>query len=89
MSRKPNNPKAKQPAREGRDPIAEYLAALEKFYPAAVGKAEAIRRQNDMVVVCVPLPKRVNERMRLFDQMAEVATKILVETDQLIILSSQ
>ncbi len=70
------------------DPIAEYMSALEKFYPAAIGSAEVIRRQNDMVIVCVPLPKRVNERMRLFDQMAEVATKLLIETDQLIILSS-
>jgi len=39
------------------------------------------------VIVNVPLPTRVNERMRLFDQMAEVATRILVETDEYIILS--
>lgn len=89
MNRKQNSRKVKRSVRKGRDPVAEYLAALEKVYPAAIGTAEAIRRQNDMVVVCVPLPKRVNERMRLFDQMAEVGTKILIETDQLIILSSQ
>jgi hypothetical protein len=35
------------------------------------------------------LPARVDERMRLFDDMAEVGTKLLLETDQHIVLSSQ
>lgn len=78
-----------QAARDVRDPLAEYLSALEKFYPAAIGTASVHKEPNDQMIVCVPLPKRVTERMLLFDQMAEVATKILIETDQLIILSSQ
>lgn len=78
-----------QPAVNGdREPIAEYIAALEKFYPAAIGSVSVHKRPDNQVIVCVPLPKRVNERMLLFDQMAEVATKLLIETDQMIILSS-
>jgi len=40
-------------------------------------------------MVNVPLSKRVNERMRLFDQMAEVGTRILLETHDYIILSGR
>ena len=63
---------------EGRGPIAEYLAALEEFYPAAAGAAEVIKRQDNRVIVSIPLPTRVRERMRLFDQMAEVGWALLV-----------
>ena len=79
----------KRVARNDRDPIAEYLAALEEFYPAAIGSAQVHKWQDDQVIVTVPLPTRVRERMRLFDHMAEVATKLLVETDLQIIISSQ
>ena len=79
----------RQVTNEVRDPISEYISALEKFYPVAIGSASVHTQPNNQIIVCVPLPTRVNDRMRLFDQMAEVATKILIETDQLIILSSQ
>lgn len=72
-----------------RDPIAEYLVALEKIYPAAIGTAEVIRRRDNRVIVAVPLPTDEDERIWLYDQMAEVGTKLLLETDEYIILSSQ
>lgn len=71
------------------DPITEYLTALEKFYPAAIGTAEVIRRRDNRVIVTVPLPSNEDENIWLFDKMAEVGTKILLETDEYIILSSQ
>lgn len=84
-----NSKQRKQVVRNDRDPIAEYLAALEEFYPAAIGSAQVHKWQHNQVIVTVPLPTRVRERMRLFDHMAEVATKLLVETDLQIIISSQ
>ena len=72
-----------------RDPITEYLVALEKIYPAAIGTAEVIKRRDNRVIVTVPLPADEDERILLYDQMAEVGTKILIETDEYIILSSQ
>jgi hypothetical protein len=72
-----------------RDAIEEYLAALEEIYPVAKGKARVIKRQDNRIIVSVPLPTRVSERMQLFDQMAEVGTTLLLETDEFIILSSQ
>lgn len=47
------------------------------------------RDEDNMIIVSVPLPARVRERMRLFDQMAEVGTKLQLETNEYIILSSQ
>jgi len=41
------------------------------------------------MIVSTPLPARARERMRLFDQMAEVGTRLLIETGVYIILSSR
>jgi hypothetical protein len=71
------------------DPVLVYLAALETAYPASKGKARVLARQDNRIVVSVPLPTRAQERMRLFDRMAEVGTRLLIETDQYIILSAQ
>jgi hypothetical protein len=79
----------RQPAREVRDALTEYIAALEEIYPAAKGAARVLTRQDNRVIVSIPLPARVGERMRLFDRMAEVGTKLLLETDQYIILSGR
>ena len=68
------------------DPVAEYVAILHEIYPPARGRTQVAAR-SDRVIVNVPLPTRVSERMRLFDQMAEVAMRILLETDEYIILS--
>ena len=71
------------------DALAKYIAALEKVYPEAKGNTRVVRRQDDRIVVSIPLPTRVQERMRLFDSMAEVGTRLLLETDQYIILSGR
>lgn len=71
------------------DAITQYLAALEEFYPAAKGATRVVVRPDRRVIVSAPLPPRSRERMRLFDQMAEVGTRLLLETGQYIILSGQ
>lgn len=79
----------RHPAREVQDALTEYIAALEEIYPVAKGAARVLTRQDNRVIVSIPLPARVRERMRLFDLMAEVGTKLLLETDQYIILSGR
>ena len=71
------------------DPIRQYIAALNGVYPPARGNTSVTVRADRRVVVHVPLPKRASERIRLFEQMAEVGTRILLETDEYIILSSR
>jgi hypothetical protein len=71
------------------DAVSQYLAALQEFYPASKGKTHVVVRPDHRVVVTAPLPARARERMRLFDQMSEVGTRLLLETDQYIILSGR
>jgi hypothetical protein len=72
-----------------RDAISQYLAALPDLYPAAKGVTRVVVRPDHRVIVTTPLPARARERMRIFDHMAEVATRLLLETDQYIILSDR
>lgn len=67
--------------------IAQYRAVLRDAYPAAKGATRVVVRPDRRVIVSAPLPTRSRDRMRLFDQMAEVGTRLLLETDQYIILS--
>ena len=71
------------------DAVNQYLAALQEFYPASKGKTRVVVRPDSSVIVTAPLPASARERMRLFDQMAEVGTRLLLETDQYIILSGR
>jgi hypothetical protein len=71
------------------DAITQYLAALQEFYPAAKGATRVVVRRDSRIIVTAPLPTRARERMRLFDHMAEVGTRLLLETDQYIILSGR
>jgi hypothetical protein len=89
MSRKTNEEMRRTAKEIRRDAITEYLTALEEIYPLAKGTARVIARQDNRTIVSVPLPARVGERMRLFDRMAEVGTKLLIETNEYIVLSSQ
>jgi predicted amidophosphoribosyltransferase len=89
MSRKTNRETGRAANGARRDAISEYLTALEEIYPLARGTARVIKRQDNRTIVSVPLPMQARERMRLFDQMAEVGTKLLIETDEHIVLSSQ
>ncbi|MDQ1729430.1 MAG: hypothetical protein QOD33_1555 [Pyrinomonadaceae bacterium] len=87
MSRN-TNPQA-MPVASYADAIVRYLSVLEEIYPAAKGATRVVVRPDNHVIVNTPLPTRARERMRLFDQMADVATRLLLETDQYIILSSR
>lgn len=71
------------------DPTREYIAALHEIYPPARGNTSVSVRPEYGVIVHVPLPRRATERIRLFEQMAEVGTRLLLETDEYIILSSR
>ncbi len=71
------------------DAVKEYVALLHKVYPPARGKTRVAVRPDNRVIVNVPLPTRARERMRLFDQMAEIGTRLLLETDEYIILSGR
>ena len=71
------------------DGVTQYLVALLESYPAVKGKIRVVVRADQRVIVNAPLPVRTSERMRLFDQMAEVGTRLLLETDQYIILSGR
>jgi uncharacterized protein (UPF0332 family) len=88
MSRKISQ-QSKRLAKQVEDALAKYIAALEKIYPEAKGTTRVLRRQDDRIVVSIPLPTRAPERMRLFDYMAEVGTSLLLETDQHIILAGR
>ena len=71
------------------EPTKEYIAALHEIYPPARGNTSVTVRPEYGVIVHVPLPRRASERIRLFEQMAEVGTRLLLETDEYIILSGQ
>jgi hypothetical protein len=74
---------------ESTEAVARYLAVLYEIYPAARGTTRVVVRPDRRVIVSTPLPTRSRERMRLFDQMAEVGTRLLIETGEYIILSSR
>ena len=78
-----------QDATRTSDAINECLAALHQVYPAARGPTHVFVRPDRRVIVSTPLPTRARERMRLFDQMAEIGTRLLLETDEYIILSGR
>ncbi len=81
--------RVRKPLGSAQDAVAKYVAALEEIHPVARGKARVVNRQDNRIIVSVPLPRRALERMRLFDRMAEIGTQLLLETDQYIILSGQ
>lgn len=88
MRREPSR-QLRQPASGAGNAINEYLVALEEIYPQSKGKTRVITRPDRRVIVSTRLPTRAVERMQLFDHMAEVGTRLLLETDQYIILSSR
>jgi hypothetical protein len=87
MRRETRQPR--QFARGAKDALTEYLTALEEIYPAAKGATRVVTRPDKRVIVTILLPARVRERMQLFDHMAEVGTRLLLETGQYIILSGR
>lgn len=79
----------RQLRRKAQDAVTRYLTALLEVHPDAKGKAHVTTREDNRIIVSIPLPARVSERMQLFDRMAEVGTELLLETDQYIILSGR
>ena len=75
--------------REESKAVTRYLAELQRFYPPARGTTSVFIRPDRRVIVSIPLPRSSRDRMRLFDRMAEVGTKLLLETDEYIILSGR
>ena len=87
--RRNTNQQARQAVNGAKDAVTQYLAALQEVYPAARGTTRVIMRPDHRVIVSTALPPRVRDRMRLFDQMAEIGTRLLIETGEYIILSSR
>lgn len=83
------NRQTRQVANGASEAITQYLAVLQEVYPPAKGTTRVVVRPDHRVIVSTPLPTRARERMRLFDQMAEIGTRLLLETGQYIILSGR
>ena len=72
------------------DALAEYLAELEKAYPEGMKKCQVVpwpEYGEGSYLVKVPLVSDEKRWMELSERMAEVGTRILVESDQLFILA--
>jgi hypothetical protein len=87
--RQNTNRQTRQLANGASNAITEYVAALQEVYPAARGTTRVVVRPDHRVIVSTPLPTRARERMRLFDQMADIGTRLLLETGEYIILSGR
>jgi len=83
------NQQLRKAANGATEAVKKYVAHLHEVYPPARGKTRISVRPENRVIVNVPLPARASDRMRLFDQMAEVGTRLLLETGEHIILSDQ
>lgn len=77
-------------SRETRNALAHYLAELEKVYPEGMKKYQVIpwpEYGEGSYLVKISLPDDEEKWMELSERMAEVGTRILVESDQLFILT--
>ena len=78
--------------RETRSALVDYLAELEKVYPEGMKKYQVIpwpEYGEDSYLVKISPPENEEKWMSLSERMAEVGTRILVESDQLFILAVQ
>ena len=88
MARGMNHPE--RLPRETRDALAQYLAELEKTYPEGMKKYQVIpwpEYGEGSYLVKIAPPDDEERWMELSERMAEVGTRILVESDQLFILT--
>jgi len=75
---------------ETRSALAEYLAELEKVYPAGMKGYQVVpwpEYGEGSYLVKISPPADEEKWMELSERMAEVGTRILVESDQLFILT--
>ncbi|MGH9429683.1 MAG: hypothetical protein ACRD2L_25640 [Terriglobia bacterium] len=75
---------------ETRNALSEYLAELEKAYPEGMSKCQIVPwpEYGEGSYLVKVLPPHDEERwIQLSEQMAEVGTRILVDSDQFFILT--
>ena len=75
---------------ETRDALADYLTELEKVYPEATKKYQVVswpEYGEGSYLVKISPPADEEQWIELSERMAEVGTRILVESDQLFILA--
>jgi hypothetical protein len=75
---------------EIRSALADYLAELEKLYPEGTKKCHVIpwpEYGEGSYLVKIHPPEDEERWIELSERMAEVGTRILVESDQLFILT--
>jgi hypothetical protein len=76
---------------ETRDALAEYLAELEKVYPLGSKAYQVLswaEYGTDSYLVKIAPPTSERQWRKLSQHMAEIGTRILVESDQLFILTT-
>ncbi|MEW6297633.1 MAG: hypothetical protein AB1671_07820 [Thermodesulfobacteriota bacterium] len=75
---------------ETRDALAEYLAELVKRYPKGKEHCQVIpwpEYGEGSYLVNIPPPENEDQWIELSEQMAEVGTRILAQSDQLFVLT--
>jgi hypothetical protein len=75
---------------ETRNALADYLAELEKVYPEGTKRYQVVswpEYGEDSYLVKISPPADEEKWIELSERMAEVGTRILVESDQLFILA--
>ena len=76
---------------ETRSALADYLAELEKVYPQGARRYQVVpwpEYGEGSYLVKIAPPDTEEKWMDLSTRMAEVGTRILVESDQLFILTT-
>jgi hypothetical protein len=74
-----------------RSALADYIAELGKLYPEGTKKYQVVpwpEYGEGSYLVKIPPPDNEERWMELSERMAEVGTRILVESDQLFILTA-
>jgi hypothetical protein len=82
---------SEQVPQEARNAWERYLAELEKTYPGGASHCQVIpwsEYGEGSYVVKVPMPDEETLWMKISEHMADIATHILVESDQLFILTA-
>jgi hypothetical protein len=82
--------RTKHLSRESQQALAQYLAALAQVYPEGAQHCQIIPWAEYGVgsyLVKVPVLEDEQAWIQVSEQMAEVGTRILVESDQLFVLT--
>jgi len=88
MARRASHPD--QLSQEARSALADYLAELEKLYPGGTKKCQIVpwpEYGEGSYLVKVPSPSTEEKWIEISARMAEVGARILVDSDQLFVLT--